>query len=938
MKITRYALLFLSITLVITSISCSQKFTRASKSTPDFGLSPRIDAGQLDNGLAYYVLKNREPTERCFLRLNVAAGSFVETDEERGMAHFLEHLAFDDRSISGDVGLIDWFQRHGMSIGADANAETLPEQTMYKIDLPRCDEATITTALKIFRSFADGLKFRPTSIEKERNIIDAEEREYNNVETELTKRLLGHLYGGTLYVSRPVIGETAVRQKFDDAMFTTFYQKWYVPENISIVVVGDFGALNVVDLIKANFESMPSKKSPPHPISKNPNHKTPYFVLHENELAHVETNFSVQAKRLSKPNFHPGILKDKLAFDIALTLLQETYRMQFQQAPDQIREPIIEGTFLNEGVYELTLNVASQERDLETRFLDAYAVLKQIADRGFNPNDVEKTKAVMRDGFEQAVVTETTLNSDAWTERILEHINDRMIAIDATQYLMVVEPLLASITAQDCQQAIRNTLKSGNHYLYALGAIEETPKNVQRLEALMKRARNLSSMPAQENRTISFLYHRSDCPVDAPAPTRTPLPVIAGSQLRLGNDFEIIFKPTPFKTDEVQINIITSVGNGSMNKDDHARAMLAKLALFEGGLGKHSAGDLVQLVKDKYFNLTLSVYPDRIQGTIVTRNRDLPFALELAKAFVVDPNYDAAALARLKEQIGLIYQERSHQLWSSLEHDFQKATTAQDHRVGFVALEDFTKIDRDALLAWHKRYITEQPLRIVVVGDFKEDELAKTISCIFSDLPKRPKDKPAIPKLAYKSGLKEIYRVVTKDEAALIRVRYPLNFSDKSYPNHRLSVLESLIGDVVRSKLREKQQATYAPTVLVSENKSPSMQNWLDVTFGVAKADAAKIEQDLKNIIDKLATKGIDKNKLTKAVEPLITQAKKSLSDNTFWASVIANNFDDVNTLTWISRIESDIHAIQIKDINQLLRKYFRVKNASTAIVYPIEN
>lgn len=917
---------------LLSLVGCSRNL-RQDNHQGDIPLSSRIALGELANGLSYYVLNNRDPEERCYVRLNVAIGSFVEEDNELGMAHFVEHLAFDDRTISGSESLADWFQKHGMAVGPDANAETYPEHTTYKIDLPTCDHASMQAALGILRSFADGLTFSEESIAKEKNIIDAEEREYNDSQTKLTKKLMNSLYSDTFYVSRPVLGYSATRALFTPAMLKSFHDKWYTPDSMSVVIVGDFGDLKPQKLIASTFDSMPQGRKPKKPNSPNPSHDTPFFAVHEDNLAHVETIFSIQAKTLTKPSHKIEHLKQKIAFDLALAMVQENITTTYQQTANQIREPAVEGSFVNDGVYELVLSVASMESDLEAQFLDAYGVLANGAHNGFDENAFNAAKAVFRDTLEQAVVTEHTLNSDAWTDRIINHIYRSERAVDAAMYLMTIEPILANITAKDSQDALKKALGSGHHYLYALGAITEGPTTKKRLANLLKEAKRLKPDPVVATPSMPFLYHNDACVAEALA--REPLPALGASKVRLNNGIEIILKPTKFKTDEIRIEILTNEGDGGMSKEDLARGNLAKLTLFEGGLGRHEPSSITQLIKDKYFTMSLSVLTDRLQASIATRNRDLPFALELAKAYIVDPAYRDAVVKRVKGQIALVYQEAENKVWTPLENSFLRQLTNNDYRVGVIPFAEIASITRDDLVAWHKRYIVDQNLRFVVVGDIKEDEVLQAIYCTFNDFPKQDKHNTKIAKLSFKSGIHEIYHVTSKDEAALANIRYPLNYTGTPYPDHRLQIVKSVLNEVLREKLREKKQTSYSPTVTIAENKVNSIQNWLDIAFLVETVKAEQAVKDSKLIVDKLAQKGIDNDKLTKAKEPYIAQAKQAILDNNYWASVLANNLDDIASLSWLTRVAEDVAAITIQDINQLLRKYFRVQSASSAIVFP---
>ena len=196
---------------------------------------PTIQYGQLKNGFRYAWTDRGEKQNHCSMRLVVHVGSLHETDDERGIAHFLEHLAFDGSKNFPEGTLIGWFQEMGMQFGAHLNAHTGFDETVYKIEMPRCSESRVAQALTIFRDFADGLLLSERSIEKERGIIDMEEQDRDSIDLRVTKKVLQNFYQGTTYSDRMPIGDSDTRKSFDHEKIYSFYKKWYRPDNMTLV-------------------------------------------------------------------------------------------------------------------------------------------------------------------------------------------------------------------------------------------------------------------------------------------------------------------------------------------------------------------------------------------------------------------------------------------------------------------------------------------------------------------------------------------------------------------------------------------------------------------------------------------------------------------------------------------------------------------------------
>src|SRR5262245_43523583 len=235
--------------------------------TSDVPVDPRIHFGALDNGLRWAWARNGEPQKRCYLRLHVDVGSLAEEEDELGLAHFLEPLAFNGSAHFPAGTLIEWFQKHGMAFGADTNAHTSFSETVYKLDLPNADEATLREGLRVLRDFADGLLLAQEEIDREKGVIDGEERERDSAGWRVFLRELDELYAGTRVAVRLPIGKHEVRAGFTSASIGSFYRKWYRPDAMTLVAVGDLGALDPAPLFTEFFGSMraPDSQRPEEP-------------------------------------------------------------------------------------------------------------------------------------------------------------------------------------------------------------------------------------------------------------------------------------------------------------------------------------------------------------------------------------------------------------------------------------------------------------------------------------------------------------------------------------------------------------------------------------------------------------------------------------------------------------------------------------------------
>lgn len=919
---------------------CKSGFFSLRKSGQGLRIAPQIRSGELSNGLKYYYMKSTKPSSRCYVRLHVGIGSFVEKESELGMAHLLEHMAFDDREISKSDTLGEWFQKHGMSFGPDVNAFTSPDRTVYKIDLPTCKPEAIKDALAIFRSFADGLKFKDETLIKELAIIDAEELTQKNAQANLSQKIINHLYSGTLFTSRPVLGKAEKRTLFTKEMLNKFYAQNYNPKNMALVLVGDFGDIKPQVLIEDAFVTLNSKTSQALKTFEieagELDYKTPVFMLHEKNLAQEEVIFSIQPKKITKARFALDLLKNRLAFDLAIAMIKNSFDKQAREHPSMIRPNSIEGFMLDDGIYELSLSTAASPDNFEKNFIEAYALVRQAAQKGFDPQEFASMRNIYLDYIDQAVVQEATWGSDNWTELILDHINNRRFAYSSQDYHKWVRPLLGQLEAKDCQHALNKALKSGYKFIFALGPLVENPANIAKLRALLKKAETLEVNQAHVSKEVKFAYKIPTCQIIPVAP-RVFLPNIGAYRIAVSKNINVLVKPTDFKHDEILLALFNNNGFYTMSATDRARARLAQNALVEGGLARHAPEEIITLLKDKFFSMQLGILGDRAQATISTRSQDLRFALELLRANILEPGYSPSALSGIKEKIKVNYEELKHNMWAPLQHEFPRDLSGQDHRVGREDLKTLLSINREDLLSWHKKYLSPDNINIIIVGDVDIDEVMNDISCVLAPIINSKNNNThaqKAKKVSFKSGIHREYHVDTKDEASKVVLRYPLMFPTKKFPDHRLPLLQNIIQESLRLKLREKKNLTYSPSALIAFHRNPLIQNWLDILISAPKAEAQRVLKETKKMLNSLAQKGIKASQLTKAQEPYLAQIANAFNENEFWLSHLTQNFDLAEKLPTLESLLKEIKSIKPEALNQLLRTYMTTNKASSAIVH----
>src|SRR5688572_11137402 len=454
MVMSRLAALALGLAFLVSAARAAIPFPHENS---DLKMDPTVTYGTLPNGIRYVVRANKEPKERAALRLLVEAGAVHEKDDQQGLAHLLEHMAFNDSKHFPPSSLIEFFQRMGMNFGGDTNASTWYTRTLYLLELPDTKEATLAEGLKVFRDYADGLLLKPEEIEQERGIILSEKRARDSVgyRTSIAKQKF--MLRETMFAKRDVIGTEEVLKQAARDRFLDFYDAWYRPEAMSVVIVGDVDVAAVVKQLTEAFAPIQPRGDPrPQPdLGKihefqgiNP------FYHYESEAPDTNVSIITITPYQKEPDTAANRLK-YLPRNIAhriinrrLSILAKQEGAPFKSGGAGAGESY---NFYRQSVMSLTCRA--------DQWSDALAVadqeLRRALEHGFQKPELQEVVANFQNSLEQAVKTAPTRRSDAIADEIADTLLEREVWTSPTDDLALYGPALENVTVEDCLAALR---------------------------------------------------------------------------------------------------------------------------------------------------------------------------------------------------------------------------------------------------------------------------------------------------------------------------------------------------------------------------------------------------------------------------------------------------------------------------------------------------
>ncbi|MDR2668015.1 MAG: insulinase family protein, partial [Puniceicoccales bacterium] len=614
--------------------------------------------GRLANGLHYFILPHREPPNMASVRLIVAAGSLMESEDQRGIAHFLEHIAFCGSENFSKGDLIEFLQRMGMKFGSHSNAYTSFAETVYKLELPDCGRQTIKDSLLVLRDYLGALSIDRSEIDRERGVILSELRYVDSPHyRDALERYAFHYPHSTISKRFP-IGEKSAIESFNDGAMRDFYEKFYVPSNAALVIVGDLDCEAVEKSIRFLFGDLPSTSAPAHCDIGILAATGTRFKLHsDKELPQVRVSICC-----SKPvdSFVDGqkSRRENMLQDLANSILTRRLEIISKQPDAAIIDGDANLSRLPRNTLQMAEIQAITERDKifeATRLVEQE--LRRALEYGFTAGEVDRARREMAARFENARKQEASLQSSRLANNWVRTICSGRAPTSATWNSDFAAVVLKNATAEDIWEAFRASWAPKNRSIYVSGNLPDTVTENALRGTYMRSQRNILRPPAPDA-AKQFAYGNFGHPGEIVG--RAYDEGLSLHTMQFANGVRLSCKKTAFETGQVHIRVRFGRGLLSQPKDSPGLARFAEFAFEEGGLGRHSAEELRDLFAGHILSADFSVGLAAFQLDGKTTTDDILLQLQLLAAYVSDPGFRPEGEIVAHKLIPQMYVELDH--------------------------------------------------------------------------------------------------------------------------------------------------------------------------------------------------------------------------------------------------------------------------------------
>lgn len=893
-----------------------------SLSGKNFENSKNLISGKLENGIHYYIYKNNKPENKAMLNLVVKTGSLMEEDNEQGIAHFMEHMAFNGTTKFEKNEMIKYLQSIGLSFGGDLNAYTSFDRTVYKLLVPTTPKE-LEDGIEVLREWASEATLSPQEIDSEKKVVIEEWRLRQGLAQRLGDVQKKALFEGSRYFDRFPIGLPEIINGADQNLVKGFYQKWYQPENISIVAVGDFDTNQIENFIHKyfNYQGTQKGKTPKeHSLKKL---KNKYVVFSDDEIRYNTFTITKILDRdvIKDEKSMKNSIIDQLLFNILNTRLNN-----LQKESDT--------PFLQSLVYKYDINNSQdifsavaviKNNKLSEGITLLNNFLKSSAKNGVTDYELELEKENLINNYKNLVTNKESITHETYADSLVEHVMSGECFIDIDEEFNIYSTLIKNITTKDLNKRIKKIYKENSLY-FLTTSTSQNKINEKQLEELIKESKN-------SNKIIDF----SIKPV-----ILTPLKTSLGSFTKetdgkylLSNGIKVFSKKTDFDKDKIYIKLFKKEGSSSNDYTTFINSTIAPTIIEQSGVGNLKPTDIDTFMKGKNFSIS-SYISDYEQGFIISTDRkNLELALEYMNYLIYEPKVDKIiyenTISDLKESLNnrnnspqIVYRDKIREIYSG-----------KNNRKLPLSEKDLTLISPEKVLNIYKeKFSNFSEYNLIVVGSFTEEELEKNLKTYVASLPSK-KSETTITPLDLKIPKNIVKEKIIKgiDKKATVTLIFPYNFKygyeEKTLYNSFSQILNiALIEDI-----REKIGGVYSISSRTSLSPNNYGEDKMVISYSCDISRVDEIEKAVLQSLENLLYKDIDKEKINSVVKNYELSYNTEMKENSFWFNYLYQKITVPNYK--LATPEEYKELVTKENIWKVNRKAINLKNYISVTLIP---
>jgi len=903
-------------------------------------VSPDVRKGKLANGLTYYIRKNSKPEKKVELRLAIKAGSILETDDQQGLAHFTEHMAFNGSKHFKKNELVSFLQSIGVEFGADLNAYTGFDETVYILPIPTDKPANLEQGFLALEDWASTVTFDAKEIDKERGIVLEESRLGKGAGDRMNKVIFPKLFEGSLYANRLPIGKEPILKTFKPDVIKKFYSDWYRPDLIAVIVVGDIDPAEGEALVKKHFSHLknPKAERAREYAAVPARQKSEGVVVTDKE----GTNHVLQIYYSYKPEKPQTTMGDYRA-SIVKALFNSMLNLRLQELTQRADPPYLYGASSLSGFvkgYEVYSSFAViGKAGVEPAIRSVLEENERARKFGFTAAELDRVKKSFTRSLERAYNERDKTDSENYAEEFIRNFTEDEPIPGIENEFAYFKQFSESITLDEINAFAAKIIPGNETKLVILSGPEKSEFKMPTGDELLQLAEKASSqdIKAYEEKTLATSL-MSAPPAGGKIIGEKKNDKAGVTEITLSNNIKVILKPTDFKNDQVLLSATRPGGQSVFGNKDQYSAAYASTIVTQMGVKDFTPSDLRKVVAGKTVSAAprLSMYSEGVSGQC--GSADVETMLQLVYLYFTDPRKDADLFASFvsKQQAALLNAMSNPQ--AVYQDSLQKILFNHHPRAPRVPkVEDFNSVSLDrSMEIYRERFGNVSGFTFCIVGSFDIANMKQLVTSYLGSLPaggtiQGMKDLGIRP---VRGVLKKEVKKGTEPKS-FVTMAFSGDADWNAEANLRMQAMVDVLNIKLIETLREDLSGVYGAGMKGQLNKNPYGHYMITTTIPCGPENVDILINAALSEIKKIKDNGPTEADLGKVKETWIKQYREELKENGYWLSRLLQSDEAGTDPADILAGEQRINALTAKDIKDAANKYFDMKNYLTVILNP---
>lgn len=938
--------LFRKLGFAVIMLCGSFQLASAQMQMPPIPVDKDVRIGHLDNGLTYYIRHNALPEHRVEFHIAQKVGSILEEPQQRGLAHFLEHMAFNGtKNFPGDekgLGIVQWCETKGIKFGVNLNAYTSVDQTVYRIsNVPTDDQSVVDSCLLILHDWSNAVLLSDKEIDKERGVIHEEWRSRNSGIMRLYTEAQAVMYPGDKYADCMPIGSIDVIDNFPYQAIRDYYAKWYRPDLQGIIIVGDIDVDQMEAKIKSVFADV---KKPVNPA------KRVYYPVADNQepLVYIGKDKEIDDPTIEiyfKQDPTPDSIKGNMAYLLQQYMLSMTTSMlnsRLNELRQSANPPFIYAGcyygnyFLAQTKDAFTLSISSKAEGINEALKAGLTELERVRRYGFTESEYERARANYLQRLESAYNEREKTKNDSYVN---EYINHFLMAepIPGIEFeYTTMNQIAPNIPVMAINQAIQQGgLLPDNNQVVFIAAPEKEGIVCPTKEEVVAQLKGMKDLKVEAYvDKVSNEPLMKETPKGGKIVSENTNAIYGTTELTLSNGVKVYIKKTDFKADEIQMKGVSLGGTSLFPDNDKLEMSYLNSVIQAGGLGNFSKVDLTKMLAGKKVSVNAAVGANTEGITGSCSPKDFETMMQLTYLSFTAPRKDMDAFASLKSRIKAQLESAESNPLSSINDTIQKMMYGYHPRYFSMKPEMVDQINYDRIIEMYKdRFADASDFRFFLVGNVDIEKVKPLIEQYLGALPSTGRKETFRDNHMdiAKGMLENTYAKEQQTPMATVFMLYSGKCKYDLKDNLLMSFLTQALDMVYTEEVREKEGGTYGVSSYGQLSKHPNEKFMLQIVY---QTDPAK-KDHLNGIIDaqmkKMASEGPTEEHLQKIKEYMLKKYKDNQKENGYWL----NNLDEYfyTGVDYTQGYEEAVNSITVKDVQKFAADLVNQGNKITVVM-----